>query len=115
MPKYLVEACYNAEGAKGIARDGGSGRHAAAKKAIESLGGKLESFYFAFGDTDVFAVFDLPDNASAAEKLRESREHMAAALAQDSKESLRPQTHLPQPNPTPAIPKRRKDVMRNWF
>jgi hypothetical protein len=56
-----------------------------------------------------------PDNASAAEKLRESREHMAAALAQDSKESLRPQTHLPQPNPTPAIPKRRKDVMRNWF
>ena len=66
MPKYLVEACYNAEGAKGIARDGGSGRHAAAKKAIESLGGKLESFYFAFGDTDVFAVFDLPDNASAA-------------------------------------------------
>jgi len=66
MPKYLVEARYNAEGAKGIARDGGSGRHAPAKKAIESLGGKLESFYFAFGDTDVFAVFDLPDNASAA-------------------------------------------------
>jgi hypothetical protein len=53
------------------------------------------------------------DNASAAEKLQGSRENMAGALAQDSGEILRPQ--LPHPNPTPAIPKRRQDVMRNWF
>jgi hypothetical protein len=56
------------------------------------------------------------DNASgAAEKLQGSRENMAGALAQDSGEILRPQTPLPQPNPWPAIPKRRQDVMRNWF
>jgi uncharacterized protein with GYD domain len=31
-----------------------------------SVGGKLESFYYAFGATDVFIIADLPDNASAA-------------------------------------------------
>ena len=35
-------------------------------KAIESAGGKLESFYFAFGGVDVFMIVDLPDNVSAA-------------------------------------------------
>jgi uncharacterized protein with GYD domain len=36
------------------------------KKAIESLGGTLESFYFAFGDDDVVALCELPDNQTAA-------------------------------------------------
>ena len=30
------------------------------------MGGKLEVLYFAFGDTDVYAVADFPDNVSAA-------------------------------------------------
>ena len=34
--------------------------------AIESVGGTLEAFYFAFGDTDVFAICDFPDDAAAA-------------------------------------------------
>ena len=33
---------------------------------IESVGGKLEAFYFAFGDVDVYAIIDLPDNIAAA-------------------------------------------------
>jgi len=33
---------------------------------IEALGGKLESFYFAFGSVDVYATADLPDNVTAA-------------------------------------------------
>ena len=39
---------------------------AAAKELIEGLGGKMESFYFAFGSTDVYAIADFPDNVSAA-------------------------------------------------
>ena len=66
MAKYLVEARYTAEGAKGLAREGGTGRRAAAAKAIEGLGGKLESFYYAFGDVDAYVIFDVPDNVSAA-------------------------------------------------
>jgi uncharacterized protein with GYD domain len=66
MAKYLVEARYTAEGAKGLAREGGTGRRAAAAKAIQGLGGKLESFYYAFGDIDAYVIFDVPDHVSAA-------------------------------------------------
>jgi uncharacterized protein with GYD domain len=66
MPKYLFEARYTAEGAKGLAREGGSGRRGAMTKMTEGVGGKLESFYYAFGDVDLYAIADLPDNESAA-------------------------------------------------
>jgi uncharacterized protein with GYD domain len=35
------------------------------EKFFESAGGKLEALYFAFGDTDVFAIADLPESVSA--------------------------------------------------
>ena len=66
MAKYLFEANYTAEGAKGIMREGGSARRAAVEKAVAGLGGRLEAFYFAFGATDAFVIVDLPDNATAA-------------------------------------------------
>jgi uncharacterized protein with GYD domain len=66
MPKYLFEGKYTAEGAKGLMRDGGTGRRAALEKAIAGAGGRLESVYFAFGGTDVYVLADMPDNASAA-------------------------------------------------
>jgi uncharacterized protein with GYD domain len=66
MPKYMLRVNYTAEGAKGLVRDGGSKRRAVAQAAAESVGGRVESFYFAFGDTDAFVVADLPDAASAA-------------------------------------------------
>jgi len=51
---------------KGLIKDGGTGRRAAVDKSIKSMGGTLEAMYYAFGDTDVFVITDLPDNASAA-------------------------------------------------
>jgi len=66
MPKYLIQASYSAEGVRGLLKDGGSKRRAAAEAAIKGLGGTLEAFYFAFGDTDVFALADAPDNITAA-------------------------------------------------
>ena len=66
MAKYLVEARYTAEGAKGLAREGGTGRRAGAAKAVEGLGGKIEASYYAFGDVDAYVIFDVPDNVSAA-------------------------------------------------
>jgi uncharacterized protein with GYD domain len=64
MTKYLVEGKYSVEGAKGLLKDGGSGRRAAIEKLAQSVGGKVESIYFAFGETDVFIVLDMPDNVS---------------------------------------------------
>ena len=66
MAKYLFETRYTTEGAKGLAREGGSSRRAAVVKMVEGLGGKVETFYFAFGDVDAYVIFDLPDNVTAA-------------------------------------------------
>ena len=66
MAKYLLLATYSAEGSRGLMKDGGTKRVTAARTLVESLGGKLETMYFAFGDTDVVAIVDLPDNATAA-------------------------------------------------
>jgi uncharacterized protein with GYD domain len=66
MPKYLVQANYVGEGVKGLLKDGGTGRRAAVEKLFSSVGGKVEAFYYAFGETDLFVIADLPDNATAA-------------------------------------------------
>jgi uncharacterized protein with GYD domain len=66
MPKYLLEVNYTLDGVRGVVAKGGSARKAAAAAAAKSVGGKLDSFYFAFGGIDVFTVADLPDNEAAA-------------------------------------------------
>jgi uncharacterized protein with GYD domain len=66
MPKYLLEVAYTLEGVRGVVAKGGSARKAAAQATAKSVGGKVDSFYFAFGGTDVYVVADLPDNAAAA-------------------------------------------------
>ena len=66
MPKYLLHVNYVGDGIKGLLKDGGTKRRAAAEKAIKSLGGSVEVFYFAFGDTDAYLIGEAPDNASMA-------------------------------------------------
>ena len=65
MAKYLIKASYTAEGVKGLAKEGGSSRRALVQKMVEGLGGKLETFYFSYGESDVVLICDLPDAASA--------------------------------------------------
>ena len=66
MPKYLIEASYTPEGVKGVQSAGGSSRRDAVAAVAESVGGKLESFHFGFGESDAYVIVDLPDNESAA-------------------------------------------------
>jgi uncharacterized protein with GYD domain len=66
VSKFLVRASYTDEGAKGVQSAGGTSRRDVVAKMAEGLGGSLESFYFAFGETDAYVVLDLPDNRSAA-------------------------------------------------
>lgn len=82
MPKYLVMASYTADGAKGLMADGGSKRRAAAEAAIKSVGGRIESFYFAFGGHDLYSVIEAPDNQTMA----------AAALAINAAGAVRLKT-----------------------
>lgn len=66
MPKYLIVGSYTAEGAKGLLKDGGSKRRQVAEAALKSVGGKIEQFYFAFGEQDLYVIVDAPDNLSVA-------------------------------------------------
>ena len=66
MPHYMLRASYTADGAKGLLAEGGSSRIAQATALIESLGGRIECLYFAFGADDIVGIVEMPDSASAA-------------------------------------------------
>lgn len=66
MTRLLFEANCLGEGMTGLMREGGSKRRDAVVEALNSVGGSLESFYYAFGETDVLGVFEIPDQAAAA-------------------------------------------------
>ena len=66
MAKYLSQAKYTTEGLKGLLKDGGSARKEAIEKLLADVGGKLEAFYYAFGDTDLYTITESPDNVTAA-------------------------------------------------
>ncbi|HWC32490.1 MAG TPA: GYD domain-containing protein [Actinomycetota bacterium] len=65
MAKYLWRGSYTELGLKGLREDGGSRRRESVSKLAESLGGKLEAFYFAFGEDDLYLIYEMPDNVSA--------------------------------------------------
>ncbi|HQY91161.1 GYD domain-containing protein [Caldilinea sp.] len=66
MAKYLIQASYVGEGVKGLLKDGGSVRRAAVEKLAKSVGGAVEVFYYAFGESDLYIIGDFPDNAAVA-------------------------------------------------
>jgi uncharacterized protein with GYD domain len=66
MARYMFIARYASTGAKGVAEAGGSSRRSAIEKMAAGLGGRLETFDFAFGEDDVYTTVELPDNKTAA-------------------------------------------------
>ncbi len=66
MPKYLVQVAMTVQGIRdGLSKSKGTGLRANVAKLIESAGGKIEAYYFSFGQYDVIGIADLPDNVSA--------------------------------------------------
>lgn len=59
MPKFLVQAKYTAEGTRGLLKDGATGRRKAVEELLASVGGKLDEFYFTYGDDDAILIIDL--------------------------------------------------------
>ncbi|HSP53609.1 MAG TPA: GYD domain-containing protein [Cryobacterium sp.] len=66
MSKYLFEANYVGDGIKGLLREGGTSRREALVAALKSVGGAVECFYYAFGETDVLGVIEIPEPSDAA-------------------------------------------------
>ena len=65
MAKYLLKVSYSPEGIKGVMKEGGTSRATTIEKILASVGGSLESFYFAFGTDDVYVIAEVPDQATA--------------------------------------------------
>ena len=65
MPYYLIQTAYTAEACADLVKSP-QDRLEAVGPVVERLGGKLLSFYMAFGDYDVVGVAEMPDNVSAA-------------------------------------------------
>ncbi len=64
MKKYLVKGKYTPEGTKGLIQEGGSSRKTSIEKMLAEMDGKVESFYYAFGEDDVYLIVELPDDIS---------------------------------------------------
>ena len=66
MARYLRHGSDTLAGIQGVLRDGGTSRVKAVESLVGSLGGSLESMYFAFGKDDFYVTADLPGNIEAA-------------------------------------------------
>lgn len=66
MPRYLWQVSYSPEGARGVLDQGGSARRAAIAEMVQSVGGRVEACYFAFGPDDLVVIGEVPDEVAAA-------------------------------------------------
>lgn len=65
MPMYLTRFSYTPEAWARMARKPEDRRNAA-RSYIESVGGKLHGFWYAFGEFDGYNLWEAPDNVSMA-------------------------------------------------
>jgi uncharacterized protein with GYD domain len=65
MPHYLLQVSYTSQGWANLVKSP-QDRIQAVTPAIEALGGKVESGYLTFGDYDLIAIIEMPDNTAAA-------------------------------------------------
>ncbi|MBM7804498.1 uncharacterized protein with GYD domain [Geodermatophilus bullaregiensis] len=65
MPRYLFIGNYSPQGSKALLTAGGTARRAAIETMVSELGGRVESFDFAFGSDDVYSIVELPDTRTA--------------------------------------------------
>ena len=65
MAHYLWQVGYTPEGWAALIKNP-QNRIEAVRPAVEKLGGKIESGWFAFGKYDIVAIVQFPDNVSAA-------------------------------------------------
>jgi uncharacterized protein with GYD domain len=65
MPHYLIQVAYNSDGIAALVREP-QDRIEKVRPAIEGLGGRIESAYYAFGEHDIVLIVEMPDNGKAA-------------------------------------------------
>jgi uncharacterized protein with GYD domain len=64
--RYLIRAAFTVDGMKNLQKQSATGFKAGVVKFFESVGGKLESWYFDYGDSAAYGFVDYPDEIAAA-------------------------------------------------
>ena len=65
MPQYLLQVTYGPSAWAALLKKPHN-RLDTVRPAVEKLGGKIENGWFSFGDYDLVAIVEMPDNVSAA-------------------------------------------------
>jgi uncharacterized protein with GYD domain len=65
MTTYLLEVSYT-PAMLAVLVQNPQDRIQVVSKAVKKLGGKVTGFWFAFGDSDVIGILEMPDNTSMA-------------------------------------------------
>ena len=60
----MYSGSYTSDGVKGLLKEGGTARRDETTRIVESLGGKLEAYYWCYGSTDFLAIMDFPDHTT---------------------------------------------------
>jgi uncharacterized protein with GYD domain len=66
MPKFLWQVSYTAQGAKGLLNESATSRRTAVEGLVQGLGGNIEAWHYAFGESDLVVIAELPSAAAAA-------------------------------------------------
>ena len=64
MSKFMYSGNYTKRGIKGLLKDGGTARKEETVRLVESLGGKVEAYYWCYGRTDFITIMDFPDHTT---------------------------------------------------
>ena len=73
MSKYMFHANYTQGGLGGLLKEGGTRRREALTQTIEGVGGSVEAFYYAFGETDLYIIADPPRRCHGHRRFPEHR------------------------------------------
>jgi uncharacterized protein with GYD domain len=66
MKRFMFKVSYTKDGMQGVLKEGGASRVTTIEKMAADMGGSIASFDFAFGDTDVYVIAEMPDEITAA-------------------------------------------------
>jgi uncharacterized protein with GYD domain len=66
MAKYLVKVSHNADEIDSLLKEGASSRKKTVEELVAPMGGKLETFYYAYGNHAVYYISGIPDDTTAA-------------------------------------------------
>lgn len=66
MARFMFKVSYSKEGMQGVIKEGAANRKTFIEKMAAEMGGSISSFDFAFGDTDVYVISEMPDHINAA-------------------------------------------------